>query len=614
MPYFNPETGIPDLPDDPGETAYTELRTKIPDKTSKRALERIMTAVIIYSKVTGNDIVPGYNGSISAPFMKAIINGTDPESPYYWGEPYPYDAVGSMFALAAYVYPERFWEPLTAKQKKNLLLYLQKQTYNKSHNNNHHFFHMTPVPLLEQNGMEGNRKHLTEMFQRLMDWYRGDGWFIDGSNQGFDYYNPWGFQLYNHILYKYDSIWRKQFGEIIKETTDEFLKTSIYLYGQDGGPVPWGRSLTYRFASNAAISWASINDLCTLSPGQARRIVSGNLKYFWDHGCFSDNGLLDIGFWGSNASVAEDYLVPGDPYWAMNGLACLLLPATDPFWSDVELPIPADDTGGKLTVPGARFTVRVSSVDGESRLFPVEQPFAFKRTQWQTGIKYDQHAYSSYLGFCITGEGGPDIGAGRSGYSYDGVKWHYRERAKAIQVESDHLVSSYFLVTENNNTQQPPKFPTGEMITHTLAGNDGEIHIFWHNNPEPIHLYLGGYGISIPHGEELQIKERNAGLLIHGGEYYSLLQPVKVPEGQVQSEVLNPEAGWNHTHLFGGKGAYTYWESDDGVPPGKPVIFYVNGTRGRIPEFADIKVKSLPGLLKIQFEGNWFDIELQAAL
>jgi hypothetical protein len=182
--------------------------------------------------------------------------------------------------MAAYIEPQRYWNPLTAQQKTNLLKYFKKQVYNSTYNNNHYFFHMVPVSLLEQSDFDSNREQLTKMYNRLMGWYRGDGWFIDGNNRGFDYYNLWGFQLFNQILYKYDNKWRNQFGSKIKETTAEFLKTFPYLFGRDGAPIPWGRSLSYRFAGNSAIAWAVINHINNIPPGEARRIASGRLNTF----------------------------------------------------------------------------------------------------------------------------------------------------------------------------------------------------------------------------------------------------------------------------------------------------------------------------------------------
>lgn len=604
LSHFDSITGMPDLPGAAGDEAYEKVRMKAPEETPKRSMERIMMAVIIYTKATGKDEVPGYHGSISSPFIKAIIRGTDPQSPGYWGEPLPNDQVGAIFAMAAYIEPERYWDPLTVVQKNKLLSYFKKLAFNKTYNNNHYFFHMIPAELLDRSGVDSNREHLTRMYERLFGWYRGDGWFLDGNNRGFDYYNLWGFQLFNQVLYKYDARWRLQFGDRIKTTTAKFLETFPYLFGRDGGPVPWGRSLSYRFAGNSAIAWAVINKLSTIPPGQARRIASGSLKYFWEHGCLGDDNLLTIGYWGANAAVAENYLYYGDPYWAAQGLACMLIPENDPFWTSVEQPVPADGIGGTIAVEAAQLSIRVSPVDGEVRLFPAGQPWAQERNKWQTGAKYDQHAYSSYLGFCVLGEDGADIGAGRTGYSYDGIKWFYRERAKPIQISTNHLISRYTLKPEGES-ELIPEDNRDEIITHTLIGKDGEVHIFWHNYPEPVYLYLGGYGISLPFNKSLDTLVQKNEILIHGGDYYSVIQAVKVPNGKFESTVFHPREGWNHTHLFGGQGAFPFWHSDLPVQPNVPLIFYVNGTRNRKPVENSVEVVKNGSVLKIRFEGKW---------
>ncbi|HBL76168.1 MAG: hypothetical protein A2W90_08730 [Bacteroidetes bacterium GWF2_42_66] len=598
LPYFDRETGMPHL--NKNSYDYCNLKFKDSREENKRALERSMMAVIIYTTATGKDEVPGYNGSISAPYIKAITKGTDPGSPVFWGNPEPFDQVGSVFALGAYLNPVLFWDPLSEAQKRNILNYLQKQAFNKTYDNNHHFFHMVAAPLLEKYGYDANREHLAQMFERLLGWYRGDGWFIDGSNRGFDHYNLWGFQLYLHVLDKFDKKWHDQFGARIKQVSAHFFETLPFLFGRDGGPIPWGRSLSYRFADNAAIAWASLSGNCTLPPGQARRIASGELKYFWKHGCLDDNKLLTIGYWAANASVAEGYISPGDPYWATHGLACLLIPEDDPFWTAVEEPMPADGAGGKLAVPGAQFTVRVSPIDGEARLYPAGQPFKHDRKSWQIGTKYDQYAYSSYLGFCTVGEGGPAIGAGRTGFSVNGIDWVYNERAMPVKVEADHVESKYLL--------EPNGYD--EIIKHNLIGNDGEIHVFWHNKPEPIYLFLGGYGIRVSHGEIPDEEKKPDGITLKFKEYYSIIRLVNCLEGVLDTELLDPSNGWAHTHLFGGKSAFPSWKSKNPVPPLTPLIIYTNGTRGRYPLPTKIKLLESPGLLRIQFEGKWFEINI----
>jgi hypothetical protein len=609
MPYFDKTTGMPEFPKvDDGFIKFEQNFQEV-NIPALRALERTMIGVIFYSKATGNDYVPGYNGSITKPFVKAIIKGTDLNNTGYWGDPQPGDQVGSVFAMAIYVNPQRFWDPLTPKQKENVLQWLKKQVYNKSTNNNFYYFHLAVTPLLDKNGVASNREYLTKMFERLMGWYQGDGWFLDGANRGIDYYNIWAFQMYDQIIYRYDPVWRKEFGKRIKNTTTAFFKTFPYLFGRDGGPIPWGRSLTYRFACNSSIGWAVLNGDCTLPPGEARRIASGSLKYFWDHGCLNKNGLLSIGYRGANTSVAEMYIEPFDPYWAMQGMSCLLIPPTDAFWKAVEQPIPADDKGGKVAVKGAQFAIRVSSIDGEARMFPAGQPFYNKAWMGQITTKYDQNAYSSYLGFCTLGEGSDELSAGRSGYSYDGKKWFYRNNVKTIQILPDHIISTYPLKPEDEK-DLTPDFQLDEIVTHTLIGNDGEVHIFWHNYPHPIYLSLGGYGISTPLGNELSKQAMDKGLLISGGGDYSLLQPIKAPGGIVTGLLLKPREGWTASHIFGGQGAYINWQSIAPVPPHQPVVIYVNGTRNRVPKMGRIKVLSSPGKLNIQFEGKWYMIDV----
>jgi len=604
--YADPETGIFDLPKSTG--AYLALED-FRNENQARIMERIMVGVIHYVTATGKDKVPGYKGSITKPFLNAIIRGTDPRSNGYWGDPDPNDQIGVSFALGIYACPSRFWDPLTPEQKKNLINFFRKQSFNKTYHNNHYFFHLFATSLIEKygEGADSNRNHHTAMMERLLGWYRGDGWFIDGNNRGFDYYNFWGFQLFNQMIYKYDPQWRNQFGDRIQETSSHFLEVVPYLYARNGGQVPWGRSLTYRFASNSAIAWAMINGNTTMSPGKARRILSGNLKYFWDNGCMGDNGLLNIGYWDKNQSVAENYIVPGDPYFAMHGLACLLLPGDHPFWTNKEEPMPADGEGGKIAVNGAQFSANVGQADGDARLYPAGQPF--DRTFWQSPIKYNQHAYSATLGFCLTGEGAEDIGAGRTGYSYDGRQWLYRFRSRTLFTEPDHVASVYHLRSTNKD-DRTVEFQKDELITHTLIGNNGEVHIFWHNYPDPLYLSVGGYGISVPHGTN-PVESRSAGKIsIQGGDYYSVLRALHAPGGDVRYDLLKPREGWTHTHLYGGLGAYCSWQSSEGVRPHTPVVVYVNGTKNRQPSEPDVKVSSVPGGLLITFEGKEYRINI----
>ncbi len=607
LPYFDRETGMPELVGDPEETGHFGRLFDVGG--SREAFDRSLTLVAIYTAATGNNRVPGYKGSITEPYLKEIRRGTDPDGPHYWGPHPKYDVFGTNLAMGILISPEFFWKPFSEKEKKNILAYFKDLAHTIAYDCNHWHFHMITVPILDRHGVESNREFLTRMFERLFNWYRGDGWFIDGGNRSFDLYNLWAFQLYNHALTRFDKPWHSQFGERVRQTTALFLESYPYLFGRDGSPVPWGRSTTYRFACLAPVGWTVLNNTCTLASGQARRIASGCLKYFWEHGALSERGLLEPGYRGPNTVVAEPYIDRGSPYWAVQGLVALLIPENHPFWNEVELPMPADEAGGRVPLPAAQMLVKVSPIDGEARLYPVGQPFSHWGS-WQRGIKYCQHAYSSYLGWCATGDGGPDLGAGRTGTSFDSQNWHFRERPRAIQVTDDHLISVEDIPVPDTEGADTVWYDFGEVITHTLVGTSGEVHVFWHNSARPAYLYLGGYGISVPHGENLQREAGENSLRIHGGECHSTMKVIQAPEGKLEFELLEPRTGWKHSHNFGGRGAFPHWQSSQPVSSNTIVAIYVDGTRGRLPSDPLITASENKGLLRVKFEGKTYLIRV----
>jgi len=607
LPYFEDDLGLPLLKGVPEESGHFNKPLEFVGGR-KEAFERSMVLSAFYAAATGKDRVPGYEGSITRPYRDGMIRLTDPSGPAYFGPREQYEAFGTNLALSVLICPEYFWEPLTELEKNNLLKFFADLSEMVAYDCNHWFFHMVTVPLLDKYGHSNpRREYLTMIFNRLLGWYRGDGWFIDGGNFSIDYYNLWGFQLYNNVLTYYDAPWKKQFGPRVKQTTGRFLESFPYLYGRDGGSVPFGRSITYRFASISALAWATLNDNSTLPPGQSRRIASGCLKYFWEHGALSENGLLEPGFHGPNSVAAESYIDRGSPYWAAQAMAVLLIPEDDPFWTAPEEPMPADGAGGRLALPGAQVVMKVSPQDGEAKVYPLGQPIGHAG-QWQRGIKYFQHSYSSYLGWCALGSGGPDLAAGRSGTSVDGKRWSLRRNPRPLKVDSHHSASIYDI---NMQILNPELEDFGQVITHTLIGESGEVHLFWHNSARPLYMKLGGYGISVAHGKKLKrTADVDDRLIIRAGRYSSAMEILDAPPGAIQVEELKPRQGWGHAHLFGGNGAFPYWQSTKPVPPNVPVVIYVSGARDRKIVRPELSLKNSAGQVGVSLEGTLYNIRV----
>lgn len=606
MNYVDPETGIFSFP--PLEGAFAGyMKPSAEDRI--REMERIMVGVVEYYVGTGKDTVPGYDGSITQPFINAYIHGTDPSDPLYWGEPQKADQTGSGIVLGLYLAPERFWNPLTEGQKKNLLTYLEKNSINPTWDNNHYLFHLLTTRFLEEHGGNGYREYHTVKLERLLSWYRGQGWYIDGDNRGFDYYNLWGFQLYMNWILKFDPAWTAKYGEQIRRISSKFMETAPFLYSRTSGHIPWGRSLTYRFAADAAIGWNILNGNGDMDPGLARRLMSGDLKYFLENGAVSENGLIEVGYRGKNTSLAEHYNSPLDSYFATQAFCVLLLPEDHPFWTAVEKPAPADLKGGRKAIKAGGFVLNVRP-DGDARIYFAGQ--TYDRTHWQASAKYMQEAYSADLGFCVTGGNSAPTGQGMTGWSSNGKDWMYRWRTRTTLLEEDHI-SCYWHMVPNykmNRSEGTPEFDCQKVFSHTLIGERGEVRIFWHDNPDPVYLRSGGYGIQLPLSGDFSNNSSKRGIELSTGDKRSVMRQIYGPEGTLEAVVQRPEKGWTNTHLFGGLGAWPRWESKEGVPPFTPVVLFIDGSVHGESPLPDIRVVRTSEGLEIHFEGNHYQIEM----
>ncbi|MFC4908128.1 DUF2264 domain-containing protein [Actinomadura gamaensis] len=116
----------------------------------------------------------------------------------------------------------------------------------------------------------------------------------------------------------------------------EFLFGYAEWFGSDGAPLFFGRSLTYRMAAAASLWLGALVDATPLSPGRTRRIASGALRYFLEHGAVSDDGLLTMGWHGPHEATLQWYSGAASPYWASKGFLGLLLPPDHPVWTSVE--------------------------------------------------------------------------------------------------------------------------------------------------------------------------------------------------------------------------------------------------------------------------------------
>ncbi|MFD8549944.1 DUF2264 domain-containing protein [Streptomyces sp. NPDC059649] len=236
------------------------------------------------------------------------------------------------------------WDTLDDAVRTRLAAWLLPALGPSPVDNNWWLFGLTVGGFLRDAGIETVRAQtaIDRALTRIEGWYRGDGWYSDGENRAFDHYNAWALHFYPvlHAHLSGDHPLRAHYGARLHAQ----LRDYTCLFDANGAPLPFGRSLTYRFAATAAPWLGALTGHTPLTPGATRRLASGTLRHFLDRGALTPDGLLPLGWYGPYEPMLQSYSGPGSPYWAAKGFLGLLLPATHPVWTTREEPLPAETT------------------------------------------------------------------------------------------------------------------------------------------------------------------------------------------------------------------------------------------------------------------------------
>ena len=132
------------------------------------------------------------------------------------------------------------------------------------------------------------------------------------------------------------------------------MDMSTFTHIIPGAAIPFGRSLTYRFAIAgfwSAAAYAGVELPHPLDdPGVVKGLVLRHLRWWAaKHDIFSTDGTLNIGFLYPNMFMCEDYNSPQSVYWCMKALCILSLSSKHPFGRSEERPLhrPSSPSRGK---------------------------------------------------------------------------------------------------------------------------------------------------------------------------------------------------------------------------------------------------------------------------
>ncbi|MBC6986307.1 DUF2264 domain-containing protein [Alteromonas sp. BZK5] len=286
-----------------------------------------------YQKLT---LLSEKNIPLEEMFMLSIVNGTDPNSTGYWGEVSDYSQLiceGADVALAVWIARERIITKLSAEQKSYLLIWLKKCASKKTVDNNWHLFRQTILSVLSSISSEESIDNSS--YERIKDFYVGDGWFSDGVGKNFDFYNAWAFHYSLFWLSRIDEGLDSKF---ITSANFQFCLKYQKIFTLRGFPL-FGRSQCYRMAASAPLIASMVLNNSAVEKGTIKRIFDQTWKFFILNGGVV-KGVPTQGYLNQDLRFLDEYSGPASSLWGLRSLILVLqINSDDEFFKIPENPL-----------------------------------------------------------------------------------------------------------------------------------------------------------------------------------------------------------------------------------------------------------------------------------
>ncbi|CAK7225602.1 hypothetical protein SBRCBS47491_005944 [Sporothrix bragantina] len=407
---------------------------------------------------------------ILSPWVRGLAVGTDPTHAEYWGDIGDMDqrmVESEIVAYALLAAPEQMFYAQTPKVQANILAWLRHLAGKEMPPTNWLWFRvMANLALLKlSENKEGIVEQMQDDLAKLDTFYIGDGWSSDGSwlsaekqakedeefrvsghrdthvGRQADYYSgSFAIQFSQLLFCRYggeavDAARAQKYREMARQFGGSFWR----YFDAEGAAIPFGRSLTYRFACGgffAALAVAGVAGMPAPlnTPGAVKGFLLRHLRWWAAHSAdmFSVDGTLTIGWEYPNMYMAEDYNSPQSVYWCLKTLIAVALREDDAFWTAEEEPYPEldkqDEKKGIALVPTPQ-QILCNHPAGQHHFMLSPGQFV----AWPlkaTHAKYSKFAYSSAFPFSVpTGpliqQLAPDntLALSRDGRETWAVKW-----------------------------------------------------------------------------------------------------------------------------------------------------------------------------------------------
>lgn len=283
--------------------------------------------------------------------LKSYAQSVDPESKDYllWrkeGQPLVDAAYIAESFLRGY---DALWVPLDDLTKQRYIAEFQQLRRVDPPYTNWLLFSSTVECFLKKAGAQTDYYRITSALRKVDEWYVGDGWYSDGEDFAFDYYNSFVIHpMYVECLEVMtnggkQNIWNVKGGNFpnaLKRMQRFGMILERFVSPEGTFPV-FGRSITYRTGVLQPLALLSLRGWLPkeLPAGQVRAAMTAVIqRMFGDNRNFNAEGYLTLGFNGSQPNISDWYTNNGSLYLASLAFLPLGLPADAPFWTDVPQP------------------------------------------------------------------------------------------------------------------------------------------------------------------------------------------------------------------------------------------------------------------------------------
>lgn len=283
--------------------------------------------------------------------LKSYAQSVDPESKDYllWrkeGQPLVDAAYIAESFLRGY---DALWVPLDDLTKQRYIAEFQQLRRVDPPYTNWLLFSSTVECFLKKAGAQTDYYRITSALRKVDEWYVGDGWYSDGEDFAFDYYNSFVIHpMYVECLEVMtnggkQNIWNVKGGNFpnaLKRIQRFGMILERFVSPEGTFPV-FGRSITYRTGVLQPLALLSLRGWLPkeLPAGQVRAAMTAVIqRMFGDNRNFNAEGYLTLGFNGSQPNISDWYTNNGSLYLASLAFLPLGLPADAPFWTDAPQP------------------------------------------------------------------------------------------------------------------------------------------------------------------------------------------------------------------------------------------------------------------------------------